>query len=140
MDDQLFDSFRKASESSLQMQQEMLKQWTERWAASAPQAPNAASDASQQAQKRWLALGLELLEKHRASLDSTYAAGIQLIGQSFRALDAKSSAKSSDEYRRLTEELWRKLFDTYKSQTEAQFDAFKTWSTKSAEAVQDART
>ncbi|HTB61922.1 MAG TPA: hypothetical protein VLC06_28875 [Polyangia bacterium] len=136
MDDQLFDSFRKASESSLQMQQEMLKQWTERWAASAAQAPNAASDASQQAQKRWLALGLELLEKHRASLDSTYAAGIQLIAQSFRTTEAKSS----DEYRRLTEDLWRKLFDTYKSQTEAQFDAFKTWSTKSAEAVQDART
>jgi len=136
MDDQLFDSFRRASESSLQMQQEMLKQWTERWAASASQAPNAASDASQQVQKRWLALGLELLEKHRASLDSTYAAGIQLIGQSFRTTEAKSS----DEYRRLTEDLWRKLFDTYKSQTEAQFDAFKTWSTKSAEAVQDART
>ena len=30
--------------------------------------------------------------------------------------------------------------DTYKSQAEAQFDAFKNWSTKSAEAVQDART
>ena len=136
MDDQLFDSFRKASESSLQMQQELLKQWTERWAASASQAPNAAGEASQQAQKRWLALGIELLEKHRASLDSTYAAGIQLIAQSFRTAEAKSS----DEYRRLTEDLWRKLFDTYKRQTEAQFDAFKTWSTKSAEAVQDART
>jgi hypothetical protein len=135
MDDQLFDSFRKASASSLQMQQEMLKQWTERWAAGASQTPNAAADAGQQAQKRWLALGIELLEKHRASLDSTYAAGIQLIAQSFRTAESKSS----DEYRRLTEDLWRKLFDTYKRQTEAQFDAFKTWSTKSAEAVHDGR-
>ena len=135
MDDQLFDSFRKASESSLQMQQEMLKHWTERWAGSASQAPNATSDASQQAQKRWLALGIELLEKHRASLDETYAAGLQLIAQSFGA----SEAKSPEEYRRLTEALWRKLFDTYKNQTEAQFVAFKDWSTKSAEAVRDAR-
>ena len=81
-------------------------------------------------------MGLELLNKHRASLDATYAAGIQLIEQSFRAAEAKSP----DEYRRLTEELWRKLFDTYQNQTEAQFDAFKDWSTKSAEAVRDART
>jgi hypothetical protein len=135
MDDQLFDSFRKASESSLQMQQEILKHWTERLTGSASQAPNASSEASQKVQKRWLALGIELLNKHRASLDSTYAAGIQLIEQSFGAAEAKSP----EEYRRLTEDLWRKLFDTYKSQAEAQFDAFKNWSTKSAEAVQDAR-
>jgi hypothetical protein len=136
MDDQLFDSFRKASESSLQMQQEILKHWTERWAASAPQTPNVSSEANQRVQKRWLALGIELLNKHRASLDGTYAAGIQLIEQSFGAAEAKSP----EEYRRLTEDLWRKLFATYKSQAEAQFDAFKNWSTKSAEAVQDART
>ena len=136
MDDQLFDTFRKASESSLQMQQEILKHWTERWASSASQAPNASSEASQHVQKRWLALGVELLNKHRASLDGTYSAGIQLIEQSF----GTAEAKSPEEYRRLTEDLWRKLFDTYKSQAEAQFDAFKNWSTKSAEAVQDART
>ena len=135
MDDQLFDSFRKASESSLQMQQEVLKHWTERLAGSASQAPNGSSEASQKVQKRWLALGVELLNKHRASLDSTYAAGIQLIEQSFGAAEAKSP----EEYRRLTEDLWRKLFDTYKSQAEAQLDAFKDWSTKSAEAVQNAR-
>jgi hypothetical protein len=136
MDNQLFDSFRKASESSLQMQQEMLKHWTDGWAASAPPSPTPSSEASQKLQKRWLALGIELLNKHRASLDGTYAAGIQLIEQSFGAAEAKSP----EEYRRLTEDLWRKLFDTYKSQSEAQFDAFKNWSTKSAEAVQDART
>ncbi len=136
MDDQIFDTFRKASESSLQMQQEILKHWTERWAGSASQAQTPSSEASQQVQKRWLALGIELLNKHRASLDETYGAGIQLIEQSFGAAEAKSP----EEYRRLTEDLWRKLFDTYKNQSEAQFDAFKNWSTKSAEAVQDVRT
>ena len=136
MDNHLFDSFRKASESSLQMQQEILKHWTERWAGSAPQTPNASNEASPQAQKRWLALGIELLDKHRTSLDGTYAAGIQLIEQSFGAAEAKSP----EEYRRLTEELWRKLFDSYKSQAEAQFEAFKDWSTKSADAVHNART
>jgi hypothetical protein len=136
MDDQLFDTFRKASESSLQMQQEVLKHWTERWAGSASQTQPPSSEANQQLKKRWLALGIELLNKHRASLDETYGAGIQLIEQSFGAAEAKSP----EEYRRLTEDLWRKLFDTYKNQAEAQFDAFKNWSTKSAEAVHDVRT
>ena len=136
MDNPILDSFRKVSESSLQMQQEMLKHWTERWAGSSAQAANASSETSQNLQRRWLALSIELLNKHRASLDSTYAAGIQLIEQSFGA----AGAKSPDEYRRMTEELWRKLFDTYRSQAEAQFEALKDWSTKSAEAVQDART
>jgi len=136
MDNPILDSFRKVSESSLQMQQEMLKHWTERWAGSASQPQTASSEASQNVQKRWLSLGIELLNKHRASLDSTYAAGIELIEQSFGA----AGARSPDEYRRMTEELWRKLFDTYRSQAEAQFEALKDWSTKSAEAVQDVRT
>jgi hypothetical protein len=136
MDNPILESFRKVSESSLQMQQEMLKQWTDRWTGSASQTQSASTEASQNVQRRWLALGLDLLNKHRASLDSTYAAGIQLIEQSF----GTAAARSPEEYRRMTEELWRKLFDTYRSQAEAQFEALKDWSTKSAEAVQDART
>jgi len=136
MDNPLLESFRKVSESSMQMQQEMLKHWTERWAGSTSQPQTASSDGSQNVQKRWLALGVELLNKHRASLDSTYAAGIELIEESFGA----AGARSPEEYRRMTEELWRKLFDTYRSQAEAQFEAFKDWSTRSTEAVQDVRT
>ena len=134
MVDQIFDSFRKASESSLQMQQEMFKHWTQSWGA-VPQATTASGDAARNAQKRWIELGVELLDKHRASLDSTYAAGIQLIEQAFHTTEAKSP----DDYRRLAEELWRKLFDTYKTQSEAQWNAFQQWSTKSAEVVRDAR-
>jgi hypothetical protein len=134
MVDQIFDSFRKASESSLQMQQEMLRYWTDRWGA-VPTATVASGDAARNVQKRWVELGVELLDKHRASLDSTYSAGIQLIEQAFRATDARSP----DDYRRLSEELWRKLFETYKSQSEAQWSAFQQWSAKSAEAVRDVR-
>jgi hypothetical protein len=134
MVDQLFDNFRKASESSLQMQQELFKQWTQQLGSVAPGA-GASSDVGRTVQKRWVALGVELLNKHRESLDATYKSGIQIIEQSFGA----SEAKSPDDYRRLTEELWGKLFETYKSQTQAQFNAFQDWSAKSAEAAQDAR-
>ena len=135
MVEQLFDGFRKASESSLQMQQEMLKHWTQQWTTVGPTAANTSGDAASAAHKRWVALGLELLDKHRVSLDATYAAGIELIEQTFRT----SEAKSAEEYRRMTEELWRKLFEAYQRQSETQWSNFQQWSTKSAEVARDAR-
>jgi len=136
MMDQFFDNFRKASESSLQIQQEFLKQWTQPWLSGGPfGSAGAAGDAGRNVQRRWIELGVDLLNKHRQSVDATYAAGIQLIEQTFRVSDAKSP----EDYRHVMEDLWRKLFDTFKTQSEAQFSAFQHWSQKSAEAVQDAR-
>ena len=135
MVDQLFDNFRKASESSMQIQQEFFKQWTQPWLSGGPFAGSAPGEAGRTLQRRWIELAVDMLNKHRQSLDSTYAAGIQIIEQTFRASDAKSP----EDYRHLTEDLWRKLFETFKSQSEAQFSAFQHWSQKSAEVVQDAR-
>jgi hypothetical protein len=134
MFDQIVDGVRKASESSLHMQQEMLKQWTRLWLSSAP-GPGLAGDVNRAAQKKWLELGLEMLEKHRELLDSTYRSGIQVIEQTFQVADVKSG----DDYRRVVEDLWRKLFDLQKQQAETQFRDFQTWFEKSAGLVQDAR-
>jgi hypothetical protein len=135
MFDQIVDGVRKASESSLHMQQEMLKQWTRLWLSTAPGPNGLAGDVNRVAQKKWLELGLEMLEKHRAVLDSTYRSGIQLIEQTFQVADAKSG----DDYRKVVEDLWRKLFDLQKQQAESQFRDFQTWFEKSAGLVQDAR-
>ncbi len=134
MMDQFFDNFRKAAESSLQIQQELFKQWTQPWSSGGPFA-GAGGDVGRNVQRRWVELSVDLLNKHRQSLDSTYAAGIQIIEQTVRASDAKSP----DDYRQLMEDLWRKLFETFKTQSEAQFSAFQQWSQKSAEAAQDVR-
>jgi hypothetical protein len=134
MFDQLVDGVRKASESSLHMQQEMLKQWSRLWLSTAP-GPGLAGEVNRVTQKKWLELGLEMLEKHRELLDSTYRSGIQLIEQTFQVADAKSG----DDYRRIVEDLWRKLFDLQKQQAESQFRDFQTWFEKSAGLVQDAR-
>jgi hypothetical protein len=135
MVDQLFDNFRKASESSMQMQQEFFKQWTQPWLSGGPFAASAPGEAGRNLQRRWVELSVDMLNKHRQSLDSTYAAGIQIIEQTLRASDAKSP----EDYRHMTEDLWRKLFETFKSQSEAHFSAFQHFSQKSAEVVQDAR-
>jgi hypothetical protein len=136
MFDQVVDGVRKASESSLHMQQEMLRQWTRLWLAAGPGSVGIpAADATRVTQKRWLELGIEMLDKHRETLDATYRSGIQLIEQTFQVADAKSS----DDYRKLVEELWRKLFDLQKQQAEVQFRDFQSWFEKSAGLVQDAR-
>ena len=133
--DQMMDGFRKATESSLQIQQEIFKQWTQQWMSGPPNIAGASTEWTRTVQKRWMELIIEMLNKHRASLDAAYASGIQAIEQTFRI----SEAKSSDDYRRIVEEIWRKLFETLKSQSEIQFRDFQRWSEQSFDIAQKAQ-
>jgi hypothetical protein len=135
MFDQLVDGVRKASESSLHMQQEMFRQWTRLWLSAAPGSMGLPGDFTRPSQKRWAELGVEVLHKHREALDSTYRSGIELIEQTFQVADAKSG----EDVRKVVEELWRKLFELQKQQAESQFRDFQAWFEKSAGLVQDAR-
>jgi hypothetical protein len=143
MFEQIMDGVRRASESSLQMQQEMLRGWSRLWSFSPPggastgmpgmPAMTGMPDFARGAQKRWLELGIEVLNRHREGLDQMYKAGIQLIEQAFHA----GEAKSPEDYRRTVEDLWRKLFELQKSQAESQVRDFQTWYEKSATIVQE---
>lgn len=124
MFDQLFETFRKASESSLQVQQEIFKHWLQ----STPFTSSSAGDWSQMS-KRWQETTSELLSKHRSLVDSSYRSGIELIEQAFRV----SEARSPEDYRHLVEDLWRKLTDTYKAQAEAQAREFQSATEKWAD-------
>ena len=134
MFDQLIDGVRKASESSLQMQQEMFKNFTRLFSGQAGEA-GAQAEWGKVSQKRWAELCVEMLNRHREALDTTYKTGIQIIEQSFQVTEAKSP----DDSRKMIEELWRKLFDLQKAQSENQFRDFQTFYEKSASLVQDAR-
>jgi hypothetical protein len=125
MFDLLFESFRKASESSMQMPLDMIKNLTQQM----PSASGAGLEWSKTLQKRWAEFALESLNKHRESLDSTYRSGIQLIEQTFRV----SEVKSSDEYQKIVEELWRKLLDIFKQQSESQVRDIQAWAARSFE-------
>ncbi len=135
MYEQLFETFRKSSESWLQMQQDMFKNSMQQFVATPPNGGGAATDWNRTFQKRLLELAVEILNKHRESLDATYKSMIQLIEQTSRM----SEAKSSEEYRRGVEDLWRKWFEDAKSQSEAQFRDVQTWAGKSLEIVQSAQ-
>src|SRR5438105_3078270 len=91
MIEQVLDNFRKASESTLQMQQELFKQWAGQWAAPGATTagnPAALAEQAQTFQKRWLETVTELMNKHRESLDAQYKAGIKAIEESFKVAEA----------------------------------------------------
>src|SRR5262249_48052529 len=112
---QMYESFRRASMSSLQLQQEMWKQWTQQWPWAMP--PTGGSvDWVQQLQKRWSEFTSESLNRHRESLDNIYKLAIQLIAQTQQLYESKSP----EEYRRAIEELRGKMFDTFKEQSDTQ--------------------
>jgi hypothetical protein len=135
MYDQLFETYRKTSESWLQMQQDMFKNVVQQWLSATPHTAGVASDWNRTFQKRWMELAVEILNKHRESIDAMYRSVIQLIEQSSRM----SEAKSAEEYRRVVEEMWRKWFESVKSQSESQFRDVQNWAGKSLEIVQNAQ-
>ena len=118
---QLFEGFRRASEASLQAQQDLFRQWVQQWPSMPASSPGTAGEWSEAVQKRWLDSAKDSLNKQRELLDTSYRAGIDVIEQSFRV----GEAKSPEDYRRVVEDLWRKLSDTFKQQSESQFREFQ---------------
>jgi hypothetical protein len=132
MFDQILEGMRKASESTLQAQQDVLKQWVQQfsWTPAGVQYAAGKRDATQL--KRWTEFATESLEKHRELLDASYRTGIQLIEQSLRATDAKSP----EEFQRLLDELNRKLQESVKEHAEMQFREFQRAASRIAELTQ----
>jgi hypothetical protein len=135
MFDQLVDGIRKASESSLHMQQEMLRNLTRVLLSSAPAGGGGTSGDNKAAQKRWLELGIETLHKHREALDSTYKSGIQIIEKTLHLAEVKSG----EDYKKVAEDLSRTLFDLQKEQAENQLRDFQTLFEKSAVLAKEVR-
>jgi len=118
MFDQILESYRRAAEQTLQVQQMMLRSLTSQWP-QLPGVPNLAADFTDQAhaaQSKWADTITEMLNKHRESLDAQYKAGIKTIDAAFRTGEARDPAQ----FRRLTEELWKQSFDCLKTVGEAQ--------------------
>jgi hypothetical protein len=135
MYEQLFEAYRKTSESWLQMQQDMFKNGMTQWLAAQPSAAGAATEWNRTFHKRWLELAVEILNRHRESVDALYRSLIQIVEQTARM----SEARSSEEYRRGVEDLWRKWFESVKTQSETQFRDVQNWAGKSLEIVQSAQ-
>ena len=131
MFEQIFDEYRKAVESSIEMQQEMYRQWMNGWPVkppdSAPEPIRGWSRSRFCYQKRWSHTLAETMEKHREALNEQYKEGIMAISSAFRTTEAKTP----EEFWRLTQEFWRKSIDSYKTafQTQSKYvqDLAQMW-------------
>ncbi len=115
MFDAVFESLRKATESTIQMQQEMFKQWASLW----PSLPVAAPPAAEQAknlQKKWSDIAADLVKKQHEVIETQFKAGLKNLEEGFRL--AKS--KDPEELRAKSVELWQKSFDCLRQAYESQ--------------------
>ena len=123
--DQVFDCFRKATESTLHMQQEFLRHCFTAWPT--PPSPQAVlSERVQKYQKEWSKAAAEFSRKWQESWDRQYECAMKALEEAFQL----GEAKDTDELRKKTEELWHKSFDTLKEVTEAQMKDFQEAVTK----------
>ena len=133
MFDMILDNYRKAAESTMKLQQDMLRNWAMQWpqmygaqmfglpltgsANTSAGMPGAAwLEQLSAAQKKWADTVTEMLNKHRETLDAQYKAGIRTIEDAFKV----GEAKDPQQFRRLTEELWRQSFECLKTVVESQ--------------------
>jgi hypothetical protein len=120
MFDQILENYRKATEASLQFQQMMLRSWGQQWPSSfgVPFPMNGGSVPEQfhKVQKQVAETITDMLNKHRETLDAQYRAGIRSIEEAFRV----GEAKDPEQFRKLTEELWRHSYECLKSLAESQ--------------------
>ena|SRR5512135_1164182 len=137
MFDQVLDNLRKATDSTIHLQQEMFRQWFQQWT-QVPGIPtpgtllaSGVADQVHTFQRKWSETITDLLNKHREALDSQYRAGIRTIEDAFRVGEAKDPAQ----FLKLTEELWRNSFDCLKTVMEAQMRDFQAAAEKGIEVM-----
>jgi hypothetical protein len=124
----VFESLRKATETGLQMQQEMFKKWAGLWPGVPPSQP-AWNEQFEKYQKKWTELLNETLRKRRETLEAQFKSGMKNIEETFRVAEARDF----EELRSKTLELWQKTFDSLRQTYEAQIQDFQLLSSKWSE-------
>ena len=142
MFDQVLESLRNATNSTIQLQQEMFREWFQQWSqvAGIPTPGsllmNGWNDQVHAIQKKWSQTVTDMLNKHRETLDAQYRAGIRIIEDAFRVAEAKDP----EQFRKLTEALWRQSFDCLKTTIETQMRDFQAAAEKRIEVVSKGAT
>jgi len=125
--DQFLEQFRKATESTLQIQSELFRQWVQPWTV-LPGVPTRGAavgeggvDQAQTYQKNSIEGVTDLLTRYRETCDAQYRAGIQIVEDAFHIFEAKDP----EQFRKLVEELWRHSIEGVKSVAESQLRYFQ---------------
>jgi hypothetical protein len=129
MFDQVFESLRKATESSITLQQELFRKWIGLW----PGIPVSTFPFTelQKFQKKWVEVVGELMKKQNETLQTQFKAGLQNIEEAFHLHEIKDP----EVLRAKTVELWQKTFDYLRQASETQMRDFQNAIAKWAELM-----
>jgi len=147
MVDKILENYSKAAESTLRLQQEMLRNWTMQWSPFGTQVfelplTGTSTSASETpapawlgrlstAQRKWAEAVTDMLKRHQETLDEQYRAGIRAIDGAFRV----GEARDPQQFRRLSEELWRRNCEVLKTAVASQMHDVQSVMQKWCEAV-----
>jgi len=128
MFNQVGENFRRATETTVQMQQEFFKTWINLW----PGTPGNATpwgEQIQQFQKKSAETFGEMFKKQQEVIGVQFKAGIEDLEKVFKITESKTP----EEMRSQCIELWKKCFDDMQQVYEAQFRGFQFVADKWAE-------
>jgi hypothetical protein len=129
MSEQVFQNIRQATEASLKLQQEAVRQWSSLWPVSIQQ--TAWNDSIRDFQKKWSSTVSELARKQREVADQQYKTAIESLETALQV----SESTTPEEYRKRSEQLCRKTLDCMREASETQIREFQEAVAKWAEVV-----
>jgi hypothetical protein len=116
----VFETFKKATETTLQLQHEMFKKWVAFWPGVPVTAP-VWGEQIQNFQKKWAELYEETANKRREALEAQFNVGLKSIEDAFNV----AQAKNPEELRAKTIELWQHIFDALRQAYESRVHDFQ---------------
>ena len=125
----VLESASKIAGATVEMQQEMIRKWFSLWPGvppmpgfpAVPGCPPAWAEQAQKVQKRWAEAVSELIRRRRETVEAQFKAAQQNIEKAFQL----GEAKTPEEMRAKTIELWQRSFDCLLKTYEAQVHDFQ---------------
>lgn len=113
--EEAFQSIRKVAEANLKMQQEAFSQWTS-MLPGMPTPQNAWVNQLQAFRKQWAETVSGLARKHQEVIDRQYKSALESLDSALQVTDATTP----EEFRRNTEQFYRKTLDCMREVSETQ--------------------
>jgi hypothetical protein len=119
----VFENLRKATEATIQMQQDLFKKWVSFWPGvpGMPAMPAVGAEPFLKFQKNWTEFVGDVVRKQREALEAQFSTGLRNIEAAFRLADARDP----EELRARTVELWQKSFECLRQLYDTQVRDFQ---------------